>query len=314
MSVGSATAGADAPQVSRPATAQAQAQARCPRLGIYSGWDQRNDLKARRWFGALPQISTTYLDTHQRLNISGESKRINRGTALAVTITTAGTQRIAAIAGGPGHPGWDRAERWLNRYIGDLSILADINGSVPVYATLDHEFRVNVRLGKIRGESANPKVYGKALSRFYKMAEAANPRIRTTYWFVGYERRFEAKVGNQFRNLPDTYVVDPYSNQAGKSLREAAAPDVRWIRRQSWYTDQEIGLGEFGMAVSAGDRAMGRYYTRVRHTMKDLGISWGIMFNSERMFDTRIVRRSDGRRFPAAVDAFGTSLRRAGRC
>ena len=111
---------------------------------------------------------------------------------------------------------------------------------MPVYATTDHEFRVKARTGQVTGPSALPEAYGRALDRFFAAAAEANPRIRTTYWMVGYDRDFEGTVGEQFRTLPDAIVFDPYPNEAGETLRVIALEDVEWIRSQDWYEGQEL--------------------------------------------------------------------------
>src|SRR5690606_14121605 len=125
-----------------------------------------------------------------------------RGTSPNITVTTKGTNRIEALATGPAHPDYAAARQWLQTYVNDLATIAAVDPDVPVYATIEHEFKVKTRLNYVTGESARTDYYGRVLDMFYAMAEQAHPNIRTTYWIVGYDRAFEAAVGTQFRTLP----------------------------------------------------------------------------------------------------------------
>lgn len=280
----------------------------CPLVGIYNDGNPDLDTDGVRQFGRLPEVASSYYQPTQRVNVAKETDRIQRGTIPNITITTKGTNRIEALGVGPTHPGFAAANAWLQQYVDDLAALVQANPGVPVYATVDHEYRVKVRIGDITGASADPANYGRTLQRFYDMVEATEPRIRTTYWMVGSDREFEAKPAQQFRTLPEAILFDPYGSTAGDTIASVAGGDVSWIRSQDWYNGQEIGLGEFGMRVSAGDAAMKKFFTDVRGQFERLGISWGVFFNRERDFDTRIIERTDGMKFPGAVSAFAFSL------
>ncbi|UMG91350.1 hypothetical protein [Nocardioides sp. TF02-7] len=286
----------------------------CPRLGVYEDWSPDADLEVVRQFGAPPQVGTSYYQPDQPVLVGEESERIRRGTSPNITFTTKGTDRIEVLAAGPRHPDYPTVEAWLADRLADLAALTEVDRSVPVYATLEHEFRAKVRTGQVTGRSADPVVYGRALDRFYALAAEQAPRLRTTYWIVGYDREFEGLVGDQFRTLPDTVVFDPYADEPGETLTAVAAEDVAWIRQQQWYDGQELALGEFGMTVELGDAAVARFLTDVPDQLTALGISWAVLFNRERDFDTRIGDRSDGRAFPRARAAFARALRESRRC
>jgi hypothetical protein len=287
---------------------------RCPRLGVYSDWSPDADRQVVRQFGALPQVASSYYQPGDRVRLSEETARIRRGTSPNITITTKGTDLIEALAAGRSHPGFADAGAWLDQYVAALSTLADVDPDVPVYATIDHEFRVKARTGQVTGRSALPEVYGRALDRFFAAAEKANRRIRTTYWMVGYDRDFEATVAEQFRTRPDAVVFDPYPNEAGETLPEIAAEDVEWIRSQDWYDGQELGIGEFGAPVEFGDEAVARFLTDLPQQLAELGVSWAVLFNRDRDFDTRIAGRADGQEYPLARAAFAASLKDARTC
>lgn len=280
----------------------------CPRIGIYNGWNPDDDVDALEHFGALPQLASSYYQPDQDISVAAETARIRRGTSPNITITTKGTDYIEVLAAGPRHPQFDIVSAWLERRVDHLAQLAEVDRSVPVYVTLEHEFRVKARTGLVTGRSADPVVYGRALNRFYESVDAASRRLRTTYWIVGYDRAFEATVGDQFEVLPDVLVFDPYPKAASDSLTSIAGEDVDWLRAQPWYDGQEIGIGEFGMPVALGDRALARFYADLRQQLADLGVAWAVFFNGERDFDTRIVDRTDGQTFPLAQRAFARDL------
>lgn len=286
----------------------------CPRIGVYMDGVPAADRDAVAQFGALPQVATTYYQPDQEIALDEETARIRRGTSPNITITTKGTDILEVLAEGPTHGGWDAASAWLDRYVAALATLAGVDPRVPVYATIDHEFRAKARTGLITGRSAEPEVYGRALDRFFAAAEQAEPRIRTTYWIVGYDRDFEGLVGDQFRTLPDAIVFDPYPDAADETLPGIAAEDVAWIRSQPWYDGQELGIGETGMPVEMGDDAVAGFLTDLPGQLSELGVAWAVLFNRERDFDTRIADRTDGRTFPAARAAFSASLRAARAC
>jgi hypothetical protein len=231
--------------------------------------------------------------------MSYETARIRRGTSPNITMTTKGTQLIADIA-----TGQPAALSWLDNYVAQLAKLAAVDPRVPVYATLDHEFRAKVNQGMVTGASADPLVYAKALSVFYAKARAASSNIVTTYWMVGYDRAFEGKIGAALTERPDLITVDPYANVATDTVTSIAKGDVDWIRAQSWYDAQPIALTEFGMPVALGDAALARFYTNVRAQLDSLGVAWAVFFNREQ--DNNHLITTGG--YPSAVSAFSLSL------
>lgn len=186
--------------------------------------------------------------------------------------------------------------------------------TVPVYTTIEHEYKVKIRTGMVTGESARADYYGRVLDMFFVMANQAHPNIRTTYWMAGYDREVEGAVAAQFKRLPMAILFDPYASDPGQTLSDVVRGDLAWIRSQSWYKGQEIGLGEFGMRVRTGDTALASFFTNVGAELEANGIAWGVMFNRERDFDTKIVDRSDGQKFPKAVAALSASLKAASPC
>ncbi|UMG91351.1 hypothetical protein [Nocardioides sp. TF02-7] len=286
----------------------------CPAIGIYNEAAADRDVDALRQFDGMPQVANSYYQPAERIRMSQETARIKRGTSPNITITTKGTDRLAALGLGPSHPGHAAALAWLDQHLADLATLTRVDPAVPVYATLEHEYKVKIRLGMLTGQSADPKVYGKALDLFYARAATKAPQLRTTYWIVGSDRAVEGEVGEQFVTLPDAVLFDPYAQSGNLSLTQIAKGDLDWIQAQSWYRGQEVGLGEFGMQVRFGDAALAKFYTGIREQMADLGLAWGVFFNRQRDLDTRIVERSDGKTFPKAVASFSTSLKATGRC
>jgi len=258
-------------------------------------------------FGAYPDVTNDYFQPNQSVfsstALSYESARMKRGTSPNITIATKGTQYIAGIVNGDA-----TATTWLNNYVASLKKVAAYNPQVPVYATIDHEFRVATNRGDITGASANPVTYGKALSIFFKKARAAAPNLVPTYWIVGYDRAFEGAVGDGFSNNPDAVIFDPYAHNATDTLTSITSADLSWIKSQPWYTGQPIGLGEFGMPVANGDTALAKFYTGVRASLKNLGIKWAVFFNRNRDNDHQIAGRTDGKTFPQAVTTFTRSI------
>ena len=268
-----------------------------------------------RQFGAVPQVANIYYQPTQAINVAKETERILRGTSPNITITTKGTNYIEVLGTGPSHPNWAAVSAWLADHINNMSTLANLDPAVPVYVTLEHEFKVKMRLGYVTGPSADPVVYGRALDRFYRLVHAKNPRLRTTYWIVGSDRVVEGKVGEQFTTLPKAILFDPYATGSGtQTLTQIAAADLDWIKAQGWYQGQEVGLGEFGMQVVFGDDSLGRFFTNIREQLKALGISWAVFFNRQRDLDTRIAERTDGKTFPKGTASFSTTLKSTGTC
>jgi hypothetical protein len=283
-------------------------------IGVYNGmfsWD-----RTRALFGRYPMAETSYYQPDQRVIVDRERARIRRGISPVITITTKGTRLIEALGSGPRHPRFRRAERWLDRYVARLARIASRDVDVPVYATVEHEFKFKVRIGEVTGRSASPRLYGAMLRRFYAKARAADPDIRVTYWMVAddSDRGLEARVARQFRTPPDAILFDPYGSTSGDTITSVTNGDLRWIRRQRWYVGQEIALGEFGMRVSAGDDALADFHSGLHTDLRGQGISWGVFFNRSRDFDTQIAGRSDRRTFPDAVAAFRASLAASSRC
>jgi hypothetical protein len=287
----------------------------CPEVGVYNGSTPDYDLDTVRQFGAAPQVANSYYQPTQAINVAKETERIRRGTSPNITITTKGTDLIEVLATGSSHPKFAEASAWLNAHIDALSRLADVDPAVPVYATLEHEYKVKIRLAYVTGPSADPVNYGRALDLFYKRAHARNSLIRTTYWMVGSDRAVEGTVGEQFTTLPKAILFDPYATGSGtQTVTSIATADLDWIKDQSWYVGQEVGLGEFGMQVVFGDTALGRFFTNVRRQLKTLGISWAVFFNRQRDLDTRIAERTDGKVFPKGKSSFATTLKSTGAC
>jgi hypothetical protein len=193
--------------------------------------------------------------------------------------------------------------------VASLKQIAQVNPKVPVYATIDHEFRVATNRGDISGASADPVTYGKALSIFFNKVRATGmANLIPTYWIVGYDRAFEGKVGDGFSTDPGAIIFDPYAHNASDTIASITSADLQWIRSQSWYDGQQIGLGEFGMPVANGDPAMAKFFTSIREAFAKQGIAWGVFFNRSRDNDHQIAGRSDGKSFPQAVAAFSRSL------
>jgi hypothetical protein len=271
-----------------------------PGLGVYNGGSgERPDETTKRDFGAYPDVANTYYQSNQSINLAYETARIKRGTSPNLTITTKGTQLLAGLAKGDA-----KALVWVDKYVAGLKKLAQVDPDVPVYATLDHEFRVKTRQGYVTGESAKPEVYGKALDVFFKRANAAHKNIRTTYWIVGYDRAFEGAVGSAFTVKPDVAVFDPYANTGNDTIASITRGDLAWIKSQRWYNGQEIGLGEFGMPVKNGDANMAKFFTDVRGQLQAQGIEWGVFFNRTKDNNHKITTGG----FPKAVAAFSKSI------
>jgi hypothetical protein len=271
-----------------------------PGLGVYNGGaGEKPDETTKKDFGTFPDVANTYYQPKQNINLAYETARINRGTSPNLTITTKGTQLLAGIAKGDAE-----ALAWVDNYVAGLKKLAQVDPDVPVYATLDHEFRVKTKQSYVTGESAKPEVYGKALSVFFKKANAAHKNIRTTYWIVGYDRAFEGTVGNAFTVNPDVAVFDPYANTGSDTVASITRGDLSWIKSQKWYTGQEIGLGEFGMPVKNGDANMAKFFTDVRSQLKAQGIEWAVFFNRTKDNNHKITTGA----YPKAVAAFSKSI------
>jgi hypothetical protein len=273
-------------------------------LGVYNGAPSETpDEHTQSEFGSAPAVASTYYQTTNKLNQTYEGARMKRGTSPNIAITTKGTQYLAGIASGD-----PTAIAWLDNWVSQLKQLAAVNPKIPVYATLDQEYRVKVRLGQITGESANPDVYGRALVVFWKKLHAAAPNLKGTYWFVGYDRAFEGEVGTQFTTKPDAILWDPYANTGSDTVTSICKADVDWIKAQPWYVGQTLALAEFGMPVSLGDTALGNFFTNVRGQLDALGIDWAVLFNRSKDNDNQIAGRTDGQTFPKAVNAFSNSM------
>ena len=266
---------------------------------MYNGAPREDpDEKTLRQFGAYPDVASSYYQPTQAVNVPFESARIERGTSPNITMTTKGTQYLAGIA--------DRdptALAWLDRYVAGLRAIASVDPRTPVYATLDHEYRGKVRRGEITGGSADPAVYGEALSVLYRKARAAAPNIETSYWMVGYHRAFEGAVGEAFTTLPTTIMFDPYADAPNDTIASITFADMAWIKAQPWYVGQPIALAEFGMPVEFGDAAMAEFFTDVRPQLDALGIEWATFFNRSKNLDTKITTGD----YPEAVAAFTRS-------
>ncbi len=276
-----------------------------PGLGVYNGNpEEKPDEKTLCQFGAYPDVANTYYQPKQNVSIAYETARIQRGTSPNITITTKGTQLLAGIAKGDA-----AALTWLDNYVAGLKKLAQVDPNVPVYATLDHEFRVKTKQSYVTGESADPAVYGKALDVFYKKAAAAHKNIRTSYWIVGFDRAFEGTVGDQFTVNPDAIMFDPYANTGSDTVATITRGDLAWIKAQDWYVGQEIGLAEFGMPIANGDANMAKFFTDVRSQLKAQGIEWAVFFNRQKDNDHAIIGRNDGKAFPQSVVAFSKSIK-----
>lgn len=277
-------------------------------LGVYNGMpDESPDETTIREFGLAPDVANSYYQYDQKLDLAYESARMRRGTSPNIAISTKGTQLLAGIARGE-----PQAMAWLDGWIHQLAKLAKVDSTVPVYATLDQEFKVKVSRGYITGKSADALVYGKALDEFFKRANAKNADLCTTYWIVGYDREFEGKVATAFSMNPEAILFDPYANAATDTVTSITADDMTWIRSQTWYDGQTIALGEFGMPVRHGDKALANFYKDVPSELSEIGIAWAVLFNRLKDNDHQITRRPDGLQFPKAVDSFSKSMRASG--
>jgi hypothetical protein len=283
-------------------------------LGTYNGGaHEQPDEKTEEDFGVVPEVTSVYLPlATSDLDLDYERARIRRGTAINISFGTRGTQFVEGLA--TGAPG---ATAWLDRQISDASALADTNPDVPVYVTLDQEFKVKVRDGLITGPSTDPLIYGQALAALYARVDAADrANLLSTYWIVGSDRAFEALPPQGWGSTrPDVVVFDPYARQASQSLAEVTAADIEWIKAQPWWDGQPLGLGEFGMVTSSGDAALAAFFTDVRSQLDDIeaehdvDIAFATFFNRAKDRDHQIAGRTDGVRFDRAVRAFSSSLR-----
>ncbi len=274
-----------------------------PRLGVYNGpFDENPDTTTQAEFGVYPEVASSYYQPDQAIDVYAESERIRRGTSPNITVSTKGTQLLAGIANGD-----PAALGWLDRYVAELRTLAAVDPSVPVYGTLEHEFRAKTTLGLVTGPSAEPAVYGRALSAFYRRLHSGPvlDNLYGTYWFVGYDRPFEGAVADAFTVLPDAIEFDPYANGPSDSLITICTEDLDWIRTQSWYTGQPVGLGEFGMPVENGDAALQKFYSDLRPQMRQLGLTFAVLFNRPRDNNHEITTGL----LPGAVSSFSASLR-----
>lgn len=272
----------------------AQLNAYRPGLGVYAD---------DGWSGV--DVSNSYYQPNQpglgSGGVSHEQARMRRGTSPNISLASNGTQNLADIAANGG-------SAWLDTYVAALAKVATVDPTRPVYATLDQEFRVRTRRGLITGPSADPAVYGKALSIFYAKARAAAANIVPTYWMAGSDRTFEGAVGNALTVPAGAILFDPYAHAATDTLASICRDDLAWIRAQTWFVGQPVGLGEFGMPVKFGDDALAKFLTDVRGQLDVLGIDWAVLFNRAKDNDHQIAGRTDGQTFPMAVATFTASL------
>ena len=84
----------------------------------------------------------------------------------------------------------------------------------------------------------------------------------------------------------------------------ALAFRILGIAQLDRYRRDPIGLGEFGMAVTAGDAALATFFTNVRSKFAAAGLAWGVFFNRSRDINTMITTGS----YQSAVSAFAASL------
>src|SRR3954464_5577290 len=113
-----------------------QSAASTPLVGFYNGGPSTHDA-GTAVFGK-PALASTYYQGNQIGNIvAAETPRIRKGISPLITITTiGGTTTLNQIAAGQ--------TAWLDQYVAALKSLAAVDPSVPIYATLDHEFEVKV--------------------------------------------------------------------------------------------------------------------------------------------------------------------------
>ena len=62
------------------------------------------------------------------------------------------------------------------------------------------------------------------------------------------------------------------------------------------------------MPVANGDSALAKFYTGVRGSLANLGITWAVFFNRSQDNDHQIAGRTDGQTFPQAVTSFSKSI------
>lgn len=288
-------------------------------VGCYSDSDQN----VKDWFGEYPQVSSTYYQPgQQNISLAAETSRINRGTSPNLTITTKGTDLLERI-----YDNESTAMTWLTTYVNQLKKLSEVDPDIPVYATLVHEPTVQINNGVsnpangLTGRSAQPAVIGGAQGRFFHLCDQLAPLVKKTWWIVGFNRTIEAQIAQAWNAQnpdptgdswdPDVVQWDPYANGPNDSIDTITSADIAWIKGQSWYKDQPLALGEFGMPVANGDAAMTTFFTNVSAKLAAKGLLYGIFFDRPRDNNHQITVGTPvtgPMTYPGAVAAFDASL------
>lgn len=279
-------------------------------LGIYNS--DGGDTQTNSLMGQYPEIASTYYQpTQQKLSIANETARINRGTAPMITLTAKGTQRLAGIANGNAD---DLA--WLDEYVAALNTLSNVNSNVKVYATLDHEWEVKVNQAKITGESADPAIYGKALSVFFQKCKTGAPKVIYTYWVGGADStNLLNTVLTNITVAPMIISCDPYLNnsETGTAASNWASYLDKFRSASGKYRTQYVRLGSPPLAISEHgiqttthtDTQVAAYFVNLRQQMADENVVFSIFFNSD-ADNPHMITPGGSNPVPTAVTNFAT--------
>lgn len=248
------------------------------RVGVYNGSpNELPDEKTLATFGAFPEIASTYYQSDKPgLNLAYETARIKRGIAPLLTLTLkAGSVSLVDVANRA-----PAAEKLLGTYINALRTLSEIDPTVPVYATLDHEFEVKRNQGVINGISM--ETYAKALSRFLERCHAEAPQVVTLHWSGGSDKANTLIGMRALTTLPKMFAFDPYKyahRNPTETLDVSLGEPVRWLR--GLLGDVRVGLAEFGADAKFGDASNATWMQGLREWCVKNRIEFACLFNRD---------------------------------
>lgn len=321
--------------------------------GIYNGdWGDEETLAA---FGRYPDMASGYIQgEYQGWNQNNANLRADRGINGFYTITTKiFPTRIYDLAT-PGAAGSAQRTRhneaiaWVQAFADRCNIAANRNpNNQTIYATLEHEHDVKWNQGVLTGQSADPAVYGKALTHFIQIFRDRAPRVKTGFWYGGFQTAHVTTVwANIGRGLDGQFIngftmdfacMDPYVNEiAWSSLLQNLQGRVNEVRntryREDWLRlgQPAVGIGEHGISkfhpqsgtARHSDAAMADYHygkpnrttpnptttaISARRVMIDLDLEFMMFFNRDSGPQGRH-KVNDGSH-PLAVAAVAHSLR-----
>lgn len=254
------------------------------RIGVYNGEPNKlPDERTMTVFGSYPEIASTYYQTDKPgLNLAYETARIKRGTAPLLTVTTkSGPVTLAEIGARSA-----RGEAFLTTYIRALKTLSEVDASVPVYATLDHEFEVKRNEAKagnadrVAFKDVTNDQYAAALSRFLERCHAEAPKVVTLYWYGYSDWGNISAIQAKLTTKPKAYSMDPYRwrGALGSSFDAAILAKVRQARA-AFGADARVGISEFGASEQNGDASNAVWFTGIRKQLESAGVEFACLFN-----------------------------------